>query len=168
MCSTLQTDCIHSCPSAQTSEGVRGAGRGVISRAFSGPLSYPPQCWLQWQNRLKGLCAWFAGSTFQAWERKKGDTLLTRMVNKRRRGGVRQVPSWNISTCPSGAGDSRSSASCINKARITHEPFPCQPMLIKENSYSSAKAPLILPSSVTPSLTAREVACPSTVIPHPL
>lgn len=78
------------------------------------------------------------------------------------------VPSLNISTCPSGARDSRSSASCVNKARITHEPFPCQPMLIKENSYSSAKAPLILPSSVTPSLTAREVACPSTVIPHPL
>ena len=86
------------------------------------------------------------------------------------------VPNLNIPTCRSVARDSRSSASCVNKARITHEPFPFQPIYIYTpysffslmNSYSSAKAPLKLPSSVTPSLTAREVACLSTVILHPL
>ena len=86
------------------------------------------------------------------------------------------VPNLNISTCRSVARDSRSSASCVNKARITHELFLFQPIYIYTpysffslmNSYSSAKAPRKLPSSVTPSLTAREVACLSTVILHPL
>lgn len=40
------------------------------------------------------------------------------------------VPNLNIPTCRSVARDSRSSASCVNKARITHEPFPFQPIYI--------------------------------------
>ena len=62
MCSTLQTDCIHSCPSAQTGEGVRGAGRGGHLSGFLRPtflsspvlasVAEPPQrtvclvCWV--------------------------------------------------------------------------------------------------------------------------